>query len=90
MPLQLDDGDGAAAGAVLVGPLVVGAEQAGDLVGLVLVPVTQLAVPAARHPLHHLLPLARPARLAAHRGGHGARPSAPLHLLHLWDTDSLG
>jgi len=66
VPLQLDDGDGLAGGAVLVGSLLVGAELTGELAGLEVVSLTALTVPATRDTLHYLLPLAGPAGEAAH------------------------
>lgn len=90
VPLQLDDGDGLAAGAVPVGPLLVGAELAGELAGLEVVPLAALAVPAARDPLHHLLPLAGPTGQAAHGGGQGGVAGGPLQVLHLRGGARLG
>jgi len=82
-PLQLDDGDGGAAGVVLVGPLVEVAPLAVELIQLVLVAVAALAVPAAGNALHQLLPLARLAGQAADGAGELAPTPRPQHALHL-------
>ena len=50
---------------------------------LEVVALTALTVPAAWHPLHHLLPLARLAGQAAHRGWDGRVSADPLHGVHL-------
>lgn len=83
-PLQLDDGDGGAAGVVLVGPLIEVAPLAVELVQLVLVAIAALAVPAAGNALHQLLPLARLAGQAADGAGELAPTPWPQHALHLW------
>ena len=83
VPVQLGDGDGLAGRAVGVGPHVEGAEFTGELVVLVLVTVAGLAVPAARHALHHLLPLAGFTGQAADGAGNVPLTQRPLHVLDL-------
>ena len=83
VPLQLDDGDGLAGGSVGVGPHVVGTQSAGGLVVLVLVTITELTVPAARHALYPLFPLSSLAGQTAHGDGHILLPIWPLKLLQL-------
>jgi len=78
-PLQLDDGDGDAAGAVDVGPQVEAAHLAGEGVRLVLVAVAAVAVPTARHALHDLLALARLTGQAADGGRDLTDAAGPLH-----------
>lgn len=83
MPLQLDNWDGLAGGSVGVGPHVVGTQSAGGLIILVLIAITELTVPAARHALNPLLPLAGFAGQTAHRDRHLLLPIWPLKLLQL-------
>lgn len=83
MPLQLDNWDGLAGGSVGVGPHVVGTQSAGGLIILVLIAITELTVPAARHALNPLLPLAGFAGQTAHRDRHLLLPIWPLELLQL-------
>lgn len=83
VPLQFGDGNGLAGGPVGVGPHVVRAQSAGGFVRLVLVPVTELAVPAARHPFDPLLSLSSLTRQTAHRDGQLLLPVGPPQLLQL-------
>lgn len=83
VPLQFDDGNGDAAGAVLVGTLFVGTQLAGELVGLVVIAFASLAVPAAGNALHDLLPLAHSARNATHRDRKSGVARTPSHDVHL-------
>lgn len=50
---------------------------------LVVVALAALAVPAARHAFHHLLPLAGATRDAADGGWQGGVARLPAHVLHL-------
>ena len=84
MPLEFDDGNTLAARAVDVGSLIQRAELTGQLVYLVVVTFAALTVPAARDPLHRLLPLARLTRQAADRRGVSVLSAGPLHVFHLW------
>lgn len=69
--------------AILVGTLFVRTQLAHELVGLVMIPFTSLAVPAAGNTLHNLLPFAHLARHATHRAWKSGVTRLPSHDVHL-------